>query len=278
LLFSFVDANSQIEYQETIQTITDQYGMVNLIIGTGNPSGGYAGSWDNMDWSKTSKSLIVELDVTGSCSSFVEISNQPLTAVPYALNSSGSDIPGPQGDEGESAYDVWLSLGNSGTEQEFIDSLIGVDGNSAYQVWLDLGNSGTEEDYIDSLKGDQGETGLLTEGTASGNTTYWDGSKWVIDNNQLYNDGTNVLIGTNVIEQSSALTIQSTNQGILIPRLTLVQRDAISTPATSLLIFQTDNTPGFYYYDGTQWKSLINSSGSGTSSSADTLIYTIDGF
>jgi len=31
------------------------------------------------------------------------------------------------------------------------------------------------------------------------------------------------------------------------------QRDAISSPATGLLIYQTDNTPGFYFYNGSNW-------------------------
>jgi hypothetical protein len=31
-----------------------------------------------------------------------------------------------KGDKGESAYEVWLSLGNTGTEQDFLDSLSGV--------------------------------------------------------------------------------------------------------------------------------------------------------
>jgi hypothetical protein len=35
----------------------------------------------------------------------------------------------------------------------------GVDGDSAYQIWLDLGNEGTEEDFIDSLVGPAGSTG-----------------------------------------------------------------------------------------------------------------------
>jgi len=60
-------------------------------------------------------------------------------------------------------------------------------------------------------------------------------------------------IGTTTPDTSAALEIQSTDSGILIPRLTQVQRDAITTPATGVLIFQTDNTPGFYYYNGTAW-------------------------
>ena len=54
-------------------------------------------------------------------------------------------------------------------------------------------------------------------------------------------------------DASSALDIQSTDGGILIPRMTQTQRNAISSPATGLLIFQSDNTPGFYYYNGAAW-------------------------
>ena len=65
-------------------------------------------------------------------------------------------------------------------------------------------------------------------------------------------------------DNSAMLDIVSTNGGILIPRMTLAQRDAINsgTFATGLLIYQTDNTPGFYYYDGSAWQML--SSGSDT--------------
>ncbi|MDB5285021.1 MAG: hypothetical protein JWO06_4096 [Bacteroidota bacterium] len=38
--------------------------------------------------------------------------------------------------------------------------------------------------------------GLLPLGTAVGNTTFWDGTQWVVNNNNIYNDGGNVGIGT----------------------------------------------------------------------------------
>jgi hypothetical protein len=63
-------------------------------------------------------------------------------------------------------------------------------------------------------------------------------------------------IGTTTPNSSSLLEIKSTTKGILIPRMTLVQRNAIATPATGLLIFQTNNTPGFYYYSGTAWTAV----------------------
>jgi uncharacterized protein (TIGR02145 family) len=60
-------------------------------------------------------------------------------------------------------------------------------------------------------------------------------------------------INTETPDASSALDIESTTGGILIPRLTETQRDAISSPATGLMIYQTDQTIGFYFYDGTAW-------------------------
>ena len=55
---------------------------------------------------------------------------------------------------------------------------------------------------------------------------------------------------------SAKLDINSTKRGLLIPRMSQTQRNAISSPATGLLIFQTDNAPGFYYFTGSSWSSL----------------------
>jgi hypothetical protein len=79
-------------------------------------------------------------------------------------------------------------------------------------------------------------------------------------------------INTATPDASAALDINSTNAGLLIPRLTQDQRDAVLNPATGLLIYQTDNSPGFYFYDGTSWK-LIG--GTGISSSAGSQYLTL---
>ncbi len=60
-------------------------------------------------------------------------------------------------------------------------------------------------------------------------------------------------IGTASPDASSLLEIKSTTKGFLTPRMTLVQRNAIATPGKGLLIFQTNATPGFYYYTGSAW-------------------------
>jgi hypothetical protein len=62
-------------------------------------------------------------------------------------------------------------------------------------------------------------------------------------------------IGTTTPDVSAMLDVVSTDKGILIPRMTQAARNAITVGATQegLLIYQTDITPGFYYYNGTIW-------------------------
>ena len=66
-------------------------------------------------------------------------------------------------------------------------------------------------------------------------------------------------IGTSSPDASSVLDITSTTKGMLAPRMTATQKSAISSPATGLLIYQTDGTTGFYYYTGSAWIGLPNS-------------------
>jgi hypothetical protein len=62
-------------------------------------------------------------------------------------------------------------------------------------------------------------------------------------------------------DASSILDVKSTDKGILIPRMTAAQRGAIASPATGLMVYQTDATAGFYYYDGTAWVQAIGPQG-----------------
>ncbi|WP_297868451.1 hypothetical protein [uncultured Flavobacterium sp.] len=183
LQFSIIDHQGVVEYQETIVTTTDKFGMVNLLIGTGNQVGGYATGFNGIVWNVNTKSLKVELDASQNCQNFTQISNNPFTYVPFAYFSANGGEPGPAGPQGPagtngtngldglSAYQIWLNSGNTGTEADFIASLQGVqgpagtngtngtDGLSAYQIWINNGNSGTETDFIASLQGAQGPAG-----------------------------------------------------------------------------------------------------------------------
>jgi len=80
---------------------------------------------------------------------------------------------------------------------------------------------------------------------------------------------------------SSVLDVKSVLKGFLAPRMTQAQRTVIATPADGLLVYQTDATKGFYYYNGTTaaWVLLTASAGTnwslagngGTNSSANFL-------
>lgn len=88
-----------------------------------------------------------------------------------SLSCGGSSVlvnDGASGRDGLSAYEIWLSLGNTGTNSDFINSLVGpagpsgssgLNGLSAYEIWLSLGNIGSEAVFMQSLIGPQGPAG-----------------------------------------------------------------------------------------------------------------------
>lgn len=78
----------------------------------------------------------------------------------------------------------------------------------------------------------------------------------------------NVGIGTNTPDASAKLDIEDANRGILIPRVALSSTGVaapVTSPAVGLLVFNTTTagnvTPGFYYWDGTQWSRIQNGQG-----------------
>ena len=60
-------------------------------------------------------------------------------------------------------------------------------------------------------------------------------------------------IGTNTPHASAILDIDFTDKGVLFPRLTTAQRDAIGSPATGLLIYNSDDNV-LQVYDGSAWQ------------------------
>ncbi|MCZ2355831.1 MAG: hypothetical protein LC115_03910 [Bacteroidia bacterium] len=67
-------------------------------------------------------------------------------------------------------------------------------------------------------------------------------------------------IGTLTPDASAMLDIQSGDKGILVPRMTTSARSGIASPATGLLIFNTDINQ-FEYFDGTVWINISSGSG-----------------
>lgn len=70
-------------------------------------------------------------------------------------------------------------------------------------------------------------------------------------------------IGTTTPDPSSQLDITSTDSGLLVPRMTLGDRINISSPAEGLLVYQTDDVAGFYYWDGIVWNRVLDKGNDG---------------
>ena len=157
LRFTFLDTSQNIEYSEIQNTRTDDYGMVNLVIGTGSPEIGY--SWDNMFWGADSKYLKVEVDYgsesQSNCENFVELSLQELTAVPYAMYAPGLIGPtGPEGPQGPAGADSSVP-GPQGPKGD-----IGQTGPEGPQGPAGADSSVPGPQGLQGQKGDQGEPGI----------------------------------------------------------------------------------------------------------------------
>ena len=71
--------------------------------------------------------------------------------------------------------------------------------------------------------------------------------------NTIFTQGVGVNESGAAADGSAILDVNSTTKGLLVPRMTQTQRDAISSPATGLSVYQTDFNDGYYYYDGSKW-------------------------
>ena len=178
-------ATGTVIYKETHVTSTDEFGMFDLVIGQGLVQG--TQSFNMIDWGSGYHFLKVEVDKTGG-TNYVEMSNQQLWSVPYALYSGYSSSSGYADssayaeiagngltgvvDNGDGTltftyYDgstyttaVLSGLGGVGPQGPAgADGQDGQDGLSAYEIWISQGNTGTEQDFLNSLEGLQGPAG-----------------------------------------------------------------------------------------------------------------------
>ena len=221
-------AGGTLVYQESFQTTTDNFGLVNLVIGQGL---NISGSFENVDWSNGPFFIEIAADENGGAN-YEIIGSQELMSVPYALYAKTAGN-GPQGIQGETGpQGIQGEIGPQGVQgEQGIQGNTGAQGDTGPQgeqgIQGDVGPQGIQgaqgeqgvqgdigPQGIQGLQGEQGvqgvvglqgiqgntgndgSDGLLPNGTAIGNTTFWDGTEWVVDNNNLFNSGGNVGLGT----------------------------------------------------------------------------------
>ena len=85
------------------------------------------------------------------------------------------------------------------------------------------------------------------------------------NNESIYNLKS-LTIGDTLISQSAALAINRNDAGLLLPRLTKIQRDVISNPQQGLMVYCTDceNDGRVSVYDGNTWELLSQTNSSGS--------------
>lgn len=69
-------------------------------------------------------------------------------------------------------------------------------------------------------------------------------------------DGINRLQVTGGAKISGQLSMESTTQGFLPPKMTQAQRTAIASPTVGWVVYQTNGTEGLYVYTSTGWRSF----------------------
>ncbi|MHC1774996.1 MAG: tail fiber domain-containing protein [Lentimicrobium sp.] len=76
--------------------------------------------------------------------------------------------------------------------------------------------------------------------------------------NQAFSQGVAINESNALPDPSAMLDVSSTSRGILIPRMTQAQRNSILNPSSGLLVYQGNQTSGFYFFNGTEWIRLSN--------------------
>jgi len=92
LRFSLLNAQGGLDYEETQQVTTDEYGLVNVAIGNGTQGSNNSiyKSFESVAWNSSVKSLKVSVSYDG-CNSFKQVSSQAFNYTPYALYAEAVD-------------------------------------------------------------------------------------------------------------------------------------------------------------------------------------------
>jgi hypothetical protein len=108
-----------------------------------------------------------------------------------------------------------------------------------------------------TLLGNKANGVCIVASNASGKFSVFTGSTASANERLRIDSQGRVGIGTTSPSASALLDVSSTTQGLLPPRMTGVQRDAISSPAAGLMIYNT-TTNKLNFYNGTAWEAVTS--------------------
>ena len=163
------------------------------------------------------------------------------------------------------ANDSLTFAGTAGTDSDVVlgdtltfvssDSSVIATGNGSGQIDLTVDGSVTSQ----NIYTDNGTLAGARTVTQAGNLLRFSGGDFEAAGGLFHVDNVNnnVGIGSTTPEVSAALEVSSTTKGFLFPRMTSTQRLAIGTPATGLMVYQTDNREGVYIYKSFGWVQVI---------------------
>ena len=201
----------EILYQETHLGNTNQFGLITVHIGEGTP---LIGLFPDIPWGNVTAWLHVEMDPDGG-TDYISMGLSQLLSVPYALFAATGNVgpegpAGPKGDPGDPG--IQGPPGTNGTNgMNGIDGALWITGNGVPSIDLGVINDlyldiPTGDFYLKTdsgtwtlqgnLKGPQGADGTLANGDQPGNTPYWNGTEWILNSSNLFNNGGNIGINT----------------------------------------------------------------------------------
>ncbi|MCD4682345.1 MAG: hypothetical protein K8R86_03595 [Bacteroidales bacterium] len=157
-----VTAGGTIVYQETFSETTNDFGLVNLQIGTGTPT---IGTFTGIDWGSDSKFLETEIDPNGG-TTYASMGTSQLLSVPYALYSQRSSLVSNKG-TGNIYVGEEVAVNSTGNSNAFVGYQSGFSNTSGY-VNTFMGNfsgysnlTGAGNTFVGNQSGYYNTTGTL---------------------------------------------------------------------------------------------------------------------
>ena len=239
-----------------------------IYFGQFHPGGGISLGYANVNDSQRSISLGNSAEATQDAvaigTNAKSISNESV-AIGYGAKSNYKALA--IGWQAQNNGNESVAIGN-GAKSNYQNVAIGLNANAAANDAVVIGSNAKGEEQNTVVIGKNAKASK-NNATALGFGAVAEQENTVI----LGNTTAKVGIGKSTTDPTSKLEINSTDKGLLIPRVALTNTNTIApitggTPTESLLVYNTNNagnvTPGFYYWANSKWNPIAAASVGGS--------------